>query len=256
MSTSPYLHGKFVWFEHVSRDVDRAMEFYDALFGWRTERVAMDGMQYPMIHNENTSGSPAIGGFREGDGAARSHWISYLSVPDVDVLYRAAVASGGKTLMPPTDFGPVGRAATITDPTGAMFSIWKDAKGDRPDPQGTVMGDWFWNECWTSDERKALAFYETLFGFTKDSMQIGPMAYYVLSKDGKPRAGLCKSVNPGAQSLWLPYVAVQDCDATANNAASLGGDVVTPPRDIPQVGRFAIVVDPTGAACAFIAPQG
>ena len=251
MST-PYLHGKFVWFELLTQDIDRAMKFYDGLFGWRSTRVTMgDSEPYPMIHN----GDQAIGGYRKGPPGVKSHWVSYLSVQDVDASHGAAVAAGCRIMMAPTDFGPVGRAAAIADPTGASFCVWKGANGDPPDVEKTPMGGWFWNELWTSDDRKAVAFYETLFGYTHDLMNMGPMAYYLLNKDGRPRAGLCQSVNPAAKSMWLPYVAVADCDATAQKAAALGGDVVTSPRDIPGIGRFAIAVDNTGAAAAFITPQ-
>jgi predicted enzyme related to lactoylglutathione lyase len=79
----------------------------------------------------------------------------------------------------------------------------------RQDPDGRLD----WNELWTSDDRKALAFYETMFCFTYEAMNMGPTIYYMLKAGGKSRAGLCQSVNPAAKSMWLPYVAVADCDA-------------------------------------------
>ena len=39
METTPYLPGKFVWFEYVSNDAARARAFYEPLFGWRTESM-------------------------------------------------------------------------------------------------------------------------------------------------------------------------------------------------------------------------
>ena len=36
-----YLHGKFVWFEYLSADQDRAARFHEQLFGWRTQVMAM-----------------------------------------------------------------------------------------------------------------------------------------------------------------------------------------------------------------------
>jgi len=249
---TPYLHGKFVWFELLTQDIDKAMKFYDGLFGWRSARISTgDDDPYPMINN----GDQAIGGYRKGPPGVKSHWVSYLSVPDVDASHRAVVAAGCRVMMPPTDFGSFGRATAVADPTGASFCLWKGANGDPPDPGTTPMGGWFWNELWSSDEQKALAFYETTFGYTHDAMTMGPTTYYVLNSDGRPRAGLCRSVQPGAKSMWLPYVAVPDCDATARKAAALGGEVVTPPRDIPEIGRYAIAVDVTGAAVAFITPQ-
>ena len=251
MSTA-YLHGKFVWFELLTQDIDKAIRFYDGLFGWRSVRVPMgDGEPYPMIHN----GDQAIGGFRQGPPGVKSHWVSYLSVPDVDAAHQAAVAAGCRIMLAPTDFAMAGRAAAIADPTGASFCVWKGLNGDPPDTEKTPMGGWFWNELWTSDAGKALAFYQTHFGFSDEPMNMGPMTYHVLKKDGVSRAGLCQSVNSVAKSMWLPYVAVSDCDATSRKAVALGGAVVTPPQDIPGIGRFAIAVDTTGAAVAFITPN-
>ena len=251
MST-PYLPGKFVWFELLTQDIDKAVKFYDGLFGWHAVRVPMgDGEPYLMINN----GDQAIGGYRKGPPGVKSHWVSYLSVPDVDASHSAAVAAGCRIMMAPTNFGSVGRAAAMADPTGASFCVWKGTNGDPPDVEKTPMGGWFWNELWTSNDDKALAFYETMFGFTHDAMDMGPTAYYVLKADGRPRAGLCQSVNPEAKSMWLPYVAVPDCDETARNVAALGGELATSPRDIPGTGRFGIAVDTTGAAVAFITPK-
>ena len=55
-----------------------------------------------------------------------------------------------------------------------------------------------------------------------------------------------------APSLWTVYFEVENCDKTAENARKLGGDSVTPPMDIPNVGRFVILKDPEGAPFAVI----
>jgi len=244
-----YLHGKFVWFEHVSNDIAKARTFYGALFGWHSDAVPMGEQPYHLIKN----GEQAIGGFRSAPPGVQSHWLSYLSVPDVDASFKAATAAGAKGLMPPTDFPPAGRGAALADPTGAAFAIWKGATEDRPDAEKTAAGDWFWNECWTPDDKKALGFYESVFGFAHEAMDMGPQGtYYVLKMDDKPRAGLMKSTEAKAPPLWLPYVAVADCDASAEKAKSLGAQVVVPPTDIPEVGRFAVLMDPAGAALAVI----
>jgi predicted enzyme related to lactoylglutathione lyase len=52
---------------------------------------------------------------------------------------------------------------------------------------------------------------------------------------------------------WLAYFAVEDCDATASRAGHLGATLLTPPTDIPTIGRFATIRDPQGAAFAIIA---
>jgi len=75
-----YLHGKFVWFEHLSNDVSQARNFYDSLLGWYTEGMPTGDQTYPMIHN----GGQGIGGYGAAPAGVSACWMSYLSVPDVD----------------------------------------------------------------------------------------------------------------------------------------------------------------------------
>ena len=72
----------------------------------------------------------------------------------------------------------------------------------------------------------------------------------------KSTIGSRLSKRPDAPSMWLPYVAVADCDATATRAKALGGKVLMEPSDIPNIGRYAIAEDPLGAAIAFIKLAG
>ena len=51
-------------------------------------------------------------------------------------------------------------------------------------------------------------------------------------------------------SYWMPYFQVTNADSSASKAKDLGGKVMVPPQDIPNAGRFAILVDPQGAMFA------
>jgi predicted enzyme related to lactoylglutathione lyase len=248
-----HLQGKFVWFEHMSGDSASASKFYDEVFGWRTETMQPGGPQaYRMIMN----GSVPIGGLRPAPAGKPSAWMSYLSVRDVNVAHAAALATGGTSLMPPTDFPNAGRGATLADPTGAVFSVWTSVHDDRADEPRTAMGDWHWNELMTPDPQKALHFYESVVGYNHDSMDMGPQGtYYLLKMGDAMRAGVMRSPMADTPPMWVPYVAVADCDATAATARRLGAQVIVEPTDIPNVGRFATLLDPQGACIAFMKPQ-
>jgi predicted enzyme related to lactoylglutathione lyase len=56
----------------------------------------------------------------------------------------------------------------------------------------------------------------------------------------------------GAPPSWLGYDGVDDVDAVADQVTRLGGSVHVPPRDIPDVGRFAVVADPQTATFALL----
>ena len=140
--------------------------------------------------------------------------------------------------------------------TGAPLSLWKGTDGDPPDVDDTPTSGWIWNELWTPDVKKALAFYERLLGYSRDSMDMGEQGTYYLLKTGdKSRGGVIQSSDPSASPMWLPYVKVADCDVSAGKAKKLGGQTLVPPTDIPTIGRFAILLDTVGAAVAIIKPE-
>jgi predicted enzyme related to lactoylglutathione lyase len=112
--------------------------------------------------------------------------------------------------------------------------------------QGPWPGRFVWHDLMTKDAAKAQAFYTSLFdwqinevpmqGFTYRMILCGPGAIGgIVEEQGIPMAH------------WMPYVGVNDVDATAAKIQELGGSVCVPPTDIPQTGRFAVVSDPQGA---------
>ncbi len=77
----------------------------------------------------------------------------------------------------------------------------------------------------------------------------------VTASDAESGQGGIMPIPPNAQGMppaWNSYVTVDDVDATAKQAEQLGGKIMCPPQDIPQVGRFAVIIDPQGAAIAII----
>jgi len=248
-----YLHGKFVWFELMTNDVEKAKAFYSELFGWKIEGVDMGGFTYHMAKN----GENGVGGLmalQEKDKMPSS-WMAYLSVPDVDAFAKKVTAAGGNVVVAPQDIHKVGRFAVVVDPQGAAFSLFKSAESDGAD-RTLGSGDFIWNELWTSDPKAAVKFYTETFGYSVSEMDMGPMGTYYLLKTGETnRGGLMKSPVPGVPPNWLPYIGVSDADATVDRAKRMGANVTAQPSDIPNVGRFAILTDPTGASIAVLQPS-
>ncbi len=54
------------------------------------------------------------------------------------------------------------------------------------------------------------------------------------------------------QPMWATYFSVDDCDACVERAVALGASLLAPSLEIPDVGRFAWLADPRGAAFAVI----
>ena len=106
-----------------------------------------------------------------------------------------------------------------------------------------------YNELATSDVEAAKSFYTQLFGWQSKESDIGPQgAYTIFTANGKDCAGMMKKPEEHVPTSWLSYVTVDDVDASTEKAKSLGASVCVQPTDIPNMGRFSVIIDPTGAA--------
>ncbi len=113
-----------------------------------------------------------------------------------------------------------------------------------------VAGTFCWNELMTPDVKAAETFYTSLFGWTTEVMDMGEGRTYTLWKQGdKSTGGMMQIEGPQMQGVpphWLSYITVDSVDATTSKAEGLGATVCVPPTDIPNIGRFSVIADPTG----------
>jgi predicted enzyme related to lactoylglutathione lyase len=124
--------------------------------------------------------------------------------------------------------------------------------------QGPKPGHFCWNELVTSSVPAAKKFYGSLLGWKTKPFGKGAVEYTIILK-GKDTpdgiGGMMKCPTPGNPAQWIPYVLVDDVDATVKKAAKLRGKVCMPPFDVPTVGRIAVLSDPQGAAFGIIKPK-
>ena len=117
-------------------------------------------------------------------------------------------------------------------------------------------GSFVWNELMTGDVAKAKKFYTKLLGWETTDMPMGDFTYTVF-KTGDMDAGGMMAITPEMGDVpphWMSYIKVENVDTTAAKIDELGGKIVVPPTDIPNIGKFCTLIDPTGAAVSIFTP--
>lgn len=102
-------------------------------------------------------------------------------------------------------------------------------------------------ELCTTDVGKAKGFYTKLFDWKLDDMPMPDGTYTIINVGEGTGGGMMKHPMPGAPSFWMPYVLVDDIEATIAKVKSNGGTVMKEKTEVKDMGWFAIIVDPTGA---------
>ncbi len=116
-------------------------------------------------------------------------------------------------------------------------------------------GSFCWVELGTTDQQAAKHFYGELFGWIANDIPIGPEVYYtMLQLGGRDVAALYPlgedQIAQGLPPQWIVYMAVSSTDEAVLQVRSLGGTVLAEPFDVMDVGRMAMIQDPTGGVFA------
>lgn len=119
-----HVPGTLTWFELMSTERDRAVEFLGALIGWAPQPVDMGGTIYTLLMKGEVHMGGAMQLLPEW-GPTPSHWLVYFAVDDCDAGAARVQRLGGKIFKGPEDIPEVGRFAVCADPQGAVFAILK-----------------------------------------------------------------------------------------------------------------------------------
>lgn len=240
----------FCWVDLCTTDIEKATQFYEAIFGWKPEKSSCpDGGSYTLMHVENhdIAGAYQITEEMKTQGVT-PHWGSYVQVEDVDTTVSKAENLGAKCLQKPFDVMDCGRMAVLADPTGAIFSLWQTKQNKGTSLAKNHPGNCGWNELLTTDTNKAGAFYADLFQWKLETKDFNGTAYTSFMNGDQPVGGMmeltkeCKDAPPH----WGVYFTVSNLDQTLATIKEMGGESHGDPIEIPEVGRFAMMSDPQG----------
>jgi predicted enzyme related to lactoylglutathione lyase len=113
-------------------------------------------------------------------------------------------------------------------------------------------GSFCWVELATTDQSAAKNFYTSLFGWSVVDSPIGPDDFYSMFKFSGRDTGAAYTMRKeqraqGVPPHWMVYILVHNADQAVTKAAQAGGTVLAPAFDVMEVGRMAVIQDPTGA---------
>ena len=235
-------HGTPTWIDLGVPDLERAMEFYGAVFGWEFDVGPESTGRYTMCLVRGREVAAIMPNHDEG--ATEFWWNVYFATDDVAGTTSKAEAVGGQVIAPPMDVMDKGRMAILKDPVGGQFGLWH---GNRHIGARLVNepNAWLRNDFVTPNPGPAREFYATVFGFSLDTDEYAGEGDFTFLRrpDGHEIGGVLGDPE-AVTSSWGTLFMVDDADAAAERAAAAGGTAASP-YDMAY-GRIAELKDPFG----------
>jgi predicted enzyme related to lactoylglutathione lyase len=252
-----FIPGSVCWIDVSTVDPAGSRDFYAGLFGWTYQ---IDGD--PRRGRYTTAlldGRPVAGlaGIPAPAGQPVT-WMLYLASANIKHTAGVFHQWGGRVLYGPTAVPGQGNMLIGVDPTGAAIGFWQPTRAwmfHTTDP-----GSLFWAELNTRDGKRADEFFANLFGYVQQQIGDGiDVDYTTWSRGAQLMLGRLQVGGDWSSDIaahWMPHFAVDPqtgTDVAAGRVLELGGRVNIYPYDT-ELGRIALVADPSGAAFALIDP--
>src|SRR3954466_14982714 len=244
-----FAHGVPCWVDTWQPDADAAMSFYTELFGWEAEDTMPHGVEGTHYMCRLRGRDVAAIASRPEGAPPVTAWTTYVWVDDVDATVARVLEAGGSVLKDAFDSLDGGRIAVIADPAGAALGIW--APGEHKgaelvnEPSAYAM-----SALVTDDPDGAKRFYNAVFGWGVETFEMGGDEMVMWLVDGYVGGEPQQPVRRDVVATMLPPSAngegspthsnadfwVADVEVAAAEVEELGGQVLTPPFDIPGAG--------------------
>ena len=248
-------HGRFVWYELMTTDMEAAKAFYAEVVGWGTQDASMPGMAYTLF----TAGGASVSGLmRLSEDARKSglrpSWLGYVGVSDVDATADRIKELGGAVHVPPTDIPNISRFSVAADPQMATIALFKWQEGGQEQPPALdAPGGVGWHELLAADWEKAWPFYRELFGWQKAQADTSAMGTYQrFSAGGATIGGMATKPATEPVPFWLYYFNVGDIDVAMRRVRAGRGEILNGPIEVSGGKWVAQCTDPQGAIFALV----
>ena len=125
-------HG-VVHFDIPASDPEKLSAFYSQLFGWKIEKMTMDGGDYYMTRTVETDerGMPNQPGAINGGIFMRQspdqRPMNYVNVESIEQYLDKAKSLGGKVLMDKMAIPGMGFYAQLSDPDGNPLGVFQES---------------------------------------------------------------------------------------------------------------------------------
>jgi predicted enzyme related to lactoylglutathione lyase len=118
----------FGWAELNARGIEKALPFYQQVFGWTTKRSPTpNGPDYFefQVDGESVAGATEMNPMVPAE--TPSYWLVYFDAENVKTTFDKAIGLGARELVAPQSY-PGGEFAILSDPQGAAFGLFKSSR--------------------------------------------------------------------------------------------------------------------------------
>lgn len=234
-------HGKLVWADLYTGDVDASLKFYRNTFGWTVKEFAKDKAKYHILYDDGQAIAGVLARDSKRNKTDNALWVGSIDTDNVSSRSELSTKNNASIILAPHDFKLYGKRAVLADPQGAVIALLE------LDPSNinhkNISNKWDWAQLFSTDTKQAALFYQDTFDYSIEPINSKKDSFYLIQA-GMVQASIVKLPESFEQrDRWVNFVEVDSLTSILSKAIKNGAKVIYQPTG----NSLAIITDPNGA---------
>ncbi|PKH85732.1 VOC family protein [Colwellia sp. Bg11-28] len=234
-------HGKLVWADLYTGDVEASLKFYHDTFGWTVKEFAKEQAKYHLLYDNGQ----AVAGVLERDSKRNKTdnalWVGSIDTDNVSSRSALAAKNNATIILAPHDFTLYGKRSVLADPQGGVIALLELDLTNKNHKK--ISNKWDWAQLFSTNTKQAALFYQDTFGYTLEPINAKKESFFLIQAE-MVQASIVKLPDSFEQrDRWVNFIEVNNLSTILSKATSNGATIIYQPENR----GLAIIADPNGA---------
>ena len=234
-------HGKLVWADLYTGDVEASLKFYQKTFGWTVKAFAKEQAKYHLLYDNGQAIAGVLARDSKRNKTDNALWVGSIDTDNVSSRSELAAKNKATIILAPHDFKLYGKRAVLADPQGGVIALLELDLTNKNHQK--ISNKWDWAQLFSTDTKQAALFYQDTFGYTLEPINSKKDSFFLIQAE-MVQASIVKLPESFEQrDRWVNFIEVENINTTLTKATTNGATVIYQPSGI----GLAIISDPNGA---------
>jgi len=234
-------HGKLVWADLYTGDVEASLKFYHDTFGWTVKEFAKEQAKYHLLYDNGQ----AVAGVLERDSKRNKTdnalWVGSIDTDNVSSRSELAAKNNATIILAPHDFTLYGKRSVLADPQGGVIALLELDLINKNHKK--ISNKWDWAQLFSTNTKQAALFYQDTFGYSLEPINAKKDSFFLIQAE-MIQASIVKLPETFEQrDRWVNFIEVNELNTVLSKATANGATVIYHPKNR----GLAIIADPNGA---------
>ena len=234
-------HGKLVWADLYTGDVDASLKFYQQTFGWTVKAFAKEQAKYHLLYDNGQAIAGVLARDSKRNKTDNALWVGSIDTDNVSSRSELAAKNNATIILAPHDFTLYGKRSVLADPQGGVIALLELDLTNKNHQK--ISNKWDWAQLFSTDTKQAALFYQKTFDYTLEPVNTKSDNFFLIQAEMVQASIVKLPLSFEQRDRWVNFIEVDNIKTMLSKATTNGATVIYQPEN----SGLAIIADPNGA---------